>query len=243
MNILIPMAGAGSRFEKAGYNVPKPLIKINNKPMIQMLTENLNQLFPSLINFQYIYVCQKKHFLEYDLKNFLNSIAPNCKIITVNRVTEGAVCTTLLAKTLINNSSPLLLVNSDQIIEWDNNDFLYNCNNPDIDGAIPTFNVVNNKKWSYAKIDSNGFITEVAEKNPISNNATAGIYYWKHGSDYVKYAEQMIAKNIRVNNEFYICPVYNEAIQDGKKIKIFYVDKVWELGTPEGLVFFLKEHL
>ena len=94
-------------------------------------------------------------------------------------------------------------------------------------------------KWSFAKLDEDNYIKEVAEKKPISNIATAGVYQWKKGSDYVKYAEQMIEKNIRVNNEFYVCPVLNEAIADGKKFKVFFVNRMWGLGTPEDLNYFL----
>jgi len=95
-------------------------------------------------------------------------------------------------------------------------------------------------KWSYAKISKIGLVTEVAEKKVISDNATVGIYYWKKGSDYVKFAERMIKKNIRYKNEFYVCPVYNQAIKENKKILIEQIHKMWGLGTPEDLEYFLK---
>ena len=112
-------------------------------------------------------------------------------------------------------------------------------NEQNVDGGIVTFKSTH-PKWSFAKIDENNFVTEVAEKRPISTLATVGIYFWKHGKDYVKYAEQMIEKNIRVNNEFYVCPVFNEAIADGKKFKTYNINKMWGLGTPEDLDIFLK---
>lgn len=235
MNILIPMAGKGSRFAQAGYTFPKPLIEINNKPMIQLVVENLN------IQGQYIFIVLKEEYEKYNLKQLLNLIAPNCKIIIIDKVTEGAACTTLLAKEFINNNQPLLLANADQFIEWNSNECMYAFNADNIDGGILTFESVH-PKWSYAKLDENNFVTEVAEKNPISNHATVGIYFWKKGSDYVKYAEQMINKNIRVNNEFYVCPVFNEAIQDKKKIRTKQINKMWGLGTPEDLTFFLNSH-
>jgi hypothetical protein len=111
----------------------------------------------------------------------------------------------------------------------------------DIDGGILTFKATH-PKWSYAQLGDDGFVSEVAEKKVISDNATVGLYYWRNGSEYVKYAEQMIAKNIRVNNEFYVCPVFNEAIQDGKKIKIKPVPGMWGIGTPEDLDYFLKNY-
>ena len=233
LNILIPMAGAGSRFEKAGYTFPKPLIDVNGKPMIQVVVENLN------IEANYIYIVQKKHRERYNLDSLLKLLTPNCTIIEVDGITEGAACTTLLAKELINNENPLFFANSDQYIEWNSNEFMYKMNETDADAGIVTFKAVH-PKWSFAKIDENGFVIKVAEKNPISDIATVGFYYWKHGHDYVKYAEQMIEKNARVNNEFYVCPVFNEAIDDGKKIRSFNIDKMWGLGTPEDLKNFLK---
>lgn len=234
MNVLIPMAGAGKRFEEAGYTFPKPLIEIHGKPMIQVVVDNIN------IDAHHIFICQKSHYEKYNLYHVLNLIRPNCSIIQIDGVTEGAACTTLLAKELINNNEPLVIANSDQFVEWDSNEFLYACGN-NIDGGILTFSNAH-PKWSYAKLDNNGYVCEVAEKKPISNNATVGIYYWNKGSDYVKYAEQMITKNIRVNNEFYVCPVFNEAIEDGKKIKIFPIEKMFGLGVPEDLEYFIKNY-
>jgi beta-phosphoglucomutase-like phosphatase (HAD superfamily)/dTDP-glucose pyrophosphorylase len=234
MNVLIPMAGAGSRFEKAGYTFPKPLIDINGRPMIQIIVENIN------ISAQHIFVCQKEHYEKYNLQHVLQLISPECKIIKVDSITEGAACTTLLAKEFINNDEPLLIANSDQFVDWDSNEFLYSCNTDNIDGSILTFTNTH-PKWSYVKLDNNGYVIEVKEKVPISNIATVGIYYYRKGSDYVKYAEQMIRKNIRVNNEFYTCPVFNEFIQDGKKIKTYHIDKMWGLGTPEDLQLFMKD--
>ena len=235
LNVLIPMAGAGSRFEQAGYTFPKPLIEVKGKPMIQVVVDNLN------IKANYIYVVQKKHREKYNLDTLLNLITPNCKIVETEGVTEGAACTTLLAKEYIDNDNPLFFANSDQFVEWDSNEFMYKMNETDVDGGIVSFRATH-PKWSFAKIDDDGFVTEVAEKNPISDIATVGYYYWKHGSDFVKYAEQMIDRNIRVNNEFYVCPVFNQAIEDEKKIITFDVPKMWGLGTPEDLNYYLENY-
>ena len=234
LNVLIPMAGAGSRFEKAGYTFPKPLIDVNGEPMIKVVTENLN------MNANFIYIVQKSHREKYNLDTLLKLISPNCKIVEVDELTEGAACTTLLAKEYIDNDNPLVMANSDQFIEWDSNEFMYKMGETNSDGGIVTFRSTH-PKWSFAKIDENGYVTEVAEKNPISDIATVGVYFWKKGSDYVKYAEEMIKENIRVNNEFYVCPVFNEAIKDNKKIRTFDIEKMWGLGTPEDLNVFLMK--
>jgi HAD superfamily hydrolase (TIGR01509 family) len=235
MNVLIPMAGAGSRFAAAGYTFPKPLIDVEGKPMIQVVVDNLN------IDATFIYVVQKEHRAKFNLDTLLNLITPNCKIVEVDGMTEGAACTTLLAKEFINNDEPLLMANSDQFVEWDSNEFMYKMIEQKVDGGILSFTATH-PKWSFAKVDEYGYVTEVAEKNPISDIATVGVYYWAKGSDYVKYAEQMIEKNIRTNNEFYVCPVFNEAIGDCKKIKTFNIEKMWGLGTPEDLKYYLENY-
>jgi HAD superfamily hydrolase (TIGR01509 family) len=235
MNILIPMAGAGTRFQQAGYTFPKPLIDVNGKPMIQVVVDNIN------IDANYIFVVQKEHREKYNLDALLKLITPKCTIVEVDGITEGAACTTLLAKEFINNDEPLLMANSDQFAEWDSNEFMYKMNEQNVDGGIVTFKATH-PKWSFAKVDEYGYVTEVAEKNPISTDATVGIYYWTKGSDYVKYAEEMIANNIRTNNEFYVCPVFNQAINDGKKIKSFNIEKMWGLGTPEDLKHYIQNY-
>lgn len=235
LNVLIPMAGAGSRFSAAGYTFPKPLIEVRGKPMIQVVVENLN------IEANYIFLVQKEHYDKYNLKYMLNLIAPGCKIVQVDGITEGAACTTLLAKEFIDNDAPLVMANSDQFVEWNSNECLYAFSADSIDGGILTFKATH-PKWSYAKLDDDGFVSEVAEKKVISDEATVGVYYWRHGSDYVKYAEQMIEKNIRTNGEFYTCPVFNEAIGDGRKIRVKNIDKMWGIGTPEDLNYFLNNH-
>ena len=235
LTILIPMAGAGSRFQQAGYTFPKPLIDVKGKPMIQVVVDNLN------IKANYVYVVQKEHREKYNLDTLLNLITPGCKIVEVDGITEGAACTALLAKEYIDNNNPLFFANSDQFVEWDSNEFLYKMNETNADGGIVSFRATH-PKWSFAKIDEKGLVTEVAEKNPISDIATVGYYYWKHGSDFVKYAEDMIEKDIRVNNEFYVCPVFNQAIEDGKEIRTFDVAKMWGLGTPEDLKYYLENY-
>lgn len=233
LNVLIPMAGAGSRFAQAGYTFPKPLIDVNGKPMIQVVVENLG------LDANYIFVVQKEHREKFNLDTMLGLIAPGCKIVETDGMTEGAACTALLAKEYIDNNNQLFFANSDQYVDWNPIDFMYNMQETNADGGIVTFEATH-PKWSFAKTDENGLVTEVAEKNPISNLATVGYYYWKKGSDFVKYAEQMIEKDVRVNNEFYVCPVFNEAIADGKKIRTRNAKAMWGLGTPEDLEHYIR---
>ena len=237
MNVLIPMAGAGSRFAEQGYTFPKPLIEVGNKPMIQVVTDNLN------IDAHHIYIVQKEHYEKYNLETVLNMVSPDCTIVQVDGVTEGAACTTLLAREYIDNDQPLIIANSDQFVEWNSNEVLYAFTTEGVDGGILTFQSTH-PKWSYAKLDDNGFVSRIAEKQPISTNATVGIYYWSRGSDYVNCADQMIEKDIRTNNEFYVAPTFNELVERGGKIRIKEIEPtgMWGLGTPEDLTHFLANY-
>lgn len=235
MNVLIPMAGAGSRFADAGYTFPKPLIEVHGRPMVEVVLDNLN------VEANYIFLVQKAHYEKFGLEEMLGRLKPGCKIVQVDGMTEGAACTTLLAKELIDSDQPLLIANSDQFLEWNSNECLYAFAADGIDAGIVTFKA-SHPKWSYAKLGDDGFVSEVAEKKVISDMATVGVYYWSHGSDYVKCAEQMISKDVRVNNEFYVCPVFNEAIADGLKVRAKNVDKMWGIGTPEDLSYFLENY-
>jgi HAD superfamily hydrolase (TIGR01509 family) len=235
LNVLIPMAGAGSRFAKAGYTFPKPLIDVNGKPMIQVVIDNLG------VEANFIFVVQKEHNEKYNVEKMLEVMTGNCTVIEVDGLTEGAACTALLARDYIDNDKPLLFANSDQFVEWEPLEFMYEMQERNCDGGIVTFEATH-PKWSFARANEHGIVEEVAEKKPISNQATVGYYYWKHGSDFVKYADRMIERDIRVNNEFYVCPVYNQAIEDGKVIRTFNANKMWGLGTPEDLKHYLDNY-
>jgi len=233
LTIVIPMAGAGSRFEIAGYTFPKPLIEVNGKTMIETVVDSLN------ISANYIFIAREEHNKKYNVEQYLKTLVPGCTVIITNGLTEGAACTVLLAKEYIDNENPILMANSDQYIEWDNFEFMRKNDNENLDASILAFQSTH-PKWSFARLNDENLVTEVAEKNPISNIATVGVYWWAKGSDFVKYAEQMIAKDIRVNNEFYVCPVFNEAILDSKRIGVFHVDEMWGLGDPDSFDYFLN---
>jgi NDP-sugar pyrophosphorylase family protein len=233
MKVIIPMAGRGKRFNDAGYSFPKPIIDVNGKPMIQIIVENLN------FSDKHIFITQKEHLEKYAIKEMLELVKTGSDIITVNEVTEGAACTVLLAKDLINNDEELIIANSDQWVNWNSQHFLSYLRGKNADGGIVTF-ISTHPKWSFVKTDEEGTVTEVAEKKPISNIATVGIYYFKKGSDFIKAAEQMIGKNIRTNNEFYVAPVFNEMVGDKKKILTYPIAEMRGLGTPEDLKRFIE---
>lgn len=232
LNIVVPMAGRGSRFVKAGYEMPKPLIDMFGHPMIEYVTRNITPA----CEHRFIYICQEEHLKRYALARKLDEIAPGSVVVTVDHITEGAACTVLLAEKYIDNEEPMMIANSDQYVDTDIN--VYLASMKEYDGLIMTM-PANDPKWSFINYDDKGFVTMVREKEVISNEATVGIYNYKRGSDFVQYAHQMIEKNIRVNNEFYVAPVYNEMIEAGRKVVFSNMGaKMYGLGTPEDLKTF-----
>ena len=241
LNIVIPMAGHGSRFSKAGYALPKPLIPVNGVPMIKVVIDNLTPAQPH----RFIFICQGVHLEQHGLREKLQQWAPGCDILTVDRVTEGAACTVLLARDLINTTDPLMIANCDQYVECDIDAYLATVTQQQLDGLIMTM-TADDPKWSFVRFadDDTGSITEVVEKQVVSNAATVGIYNYARGQDFVAAAERMIAAGLRVNGEFYVAPAYNATIADGAKLGVYNIGAVengmYGLGTPEDLAVFLR---
>jgi dTDP-glucose pyrophosphorylase len=237
INIVIPMAGAGSRFANAGYIDPKPLIEINGIPMIRLVINNLK---PSEEH-RFIFICQKEHLKRYQLAYYLEEWAPQCKIIEIDGLTEGAACTVLKAREFIDNLDHLMIANSDQYVDIQIDDYLNHDANRNLDGLIMTMKAYDSK-WSFVGLKDN-LVTKVVEKEVISDEATVGIYNFYRGKDFVKAADEMIEKNLRVNNEFYVAPTYNELINKGKKYGIYNIGSIGKgmhgLGTPDDLKEFL----
>ncbi len=239
INIVIPMAGQGSRFAKAGYEKPKPFIDVDGKPMIVRVLENL--AYPDA---RYILIARKEHMekeaeLVAQIEKEFNVI-----FIPIDKLTEGTACTVLYARKYINNEEPLLIANSDQIVDMNIADFIDDCKNRNLDGSILTFiDEHRDPKWSFAKLDKNNLVTEVKEKVVISEFATVGIYLYAKGKDFVNASVDMIIENDRVNNEFYTCPTYNYVIKDGSKIGVYNIEfeQMHGIGTPEDLNIYLKK--
>jgi dTDP-glucose pyrophosphorylase len=237
LQIVIPMAGRGSRFSKEGYQLPKPLIPVHGVPMIRLVIENIRPKMPHAFTF----ICQQAHLDDYGLADHLRSWAPGANIIGISHVTEGAACTVLLAKEQINSADSLMIANCDQYIDFDINDYLATMDKDQLDGLIMTMKA-NDPKWSFVGFDSEGRVNTVVEKKVISDEATVGVYNFRHGSQFVAAAEEMIAKDLRVNNEFYVAPTYNQLIEKGAKIGVYSIGSeqngMYGLGIPEDLKLF-----
>lgn len=234
IQVVIPMAGEGSRFRDAGFTTPKPLIDVRGLPMVAAVIRDLN------IDAQFIFIVKQEHEQQYNLSTMLKLMVPGCEICHVSGKQEGAATTILQIRPLIDNQNHLLIVNSDQMWSWQANTFYHYVTQSKLDGSIVVFeDPTKDPKWSFARLDENQLVVEVAEKQPISTLASAGIYYWSHGSDFVHYAEQMVAANDRINGEFYVAPVYNYAIRDSKRFNTFNIERFWPTGTPAELEYYL----
>lgn len=233
------MAGLGSRFAKEGYSKPKPFIDVNGKPMIVRVLDNLH--YPGA---HYFLIAQKEHIIkEMELVSQIER-EYSVTFIGIDKLTEGTACTVLYARKFINSNIPLLIANSDQIVDFDIGKFLEDCFDRNLDGSILTFiDKELSPKWSFAKLNENHLVTQVKEKEAISEFATVGIYLFTKGSDFVNGAIDMIIQNDRVNNEFYTCPVYNYLIDIDARIGIYQIDScaMNGIGTPEDLERYLKK--
>lgn len=239
LNIVVPMAGRGSRFAVAGYTDPKPLILVNGKRMIEVV---INNLTPKCEH-RFIFVCQEKHVNDYGLRDIFDNACEKYELVTINDVTEGAAITVLKARQYVNNNEPLMIANSDQWVDVDINSYLLDIDDRKLNGSMLTMKA-NDPKWSYAKVDESGAVSQVIEKVVISDEATVGIYNFSKGSDFCKFADVMIKADQRSNGEFYVAPVYNFMIEGGSKVGIYNVgeerDGMYGLGIPEDLEHFLK---
>ncbi len=240
LNIVLPIAGRGSRFVSAGYTVPKPLIPIHGVPMITAVVNNVR---PRCAH-RFIFLALREHLEHLGMRETLEAAAPGSVVVPVDQVTEGAACTVLLASALIDTDQPLMLANSDQWVDADIDAYLATQERSSADGLIMTMSATD-AKWSFVKIGANGLVNRVVEKQPISDEATVGIYNFRRGADFVRAANHMIARNARVNNEFYVAPVYNELIAEGARITIHNVGRegagMYGLGTPADLEHFLAD--
>jgi dTDP-glucose pyrophosphorylase len=238
LNIVMPIAGRGSRFVQAGYSQPKPLIPVHGRPMIQFVVDNLRPSRPH----HFIFLALREHLEQWNIGDTLKQAAPGCSIVVVDQVTEGAACTVLLAQQLIDDDAPLMIANTDQYVAAPVDRYLADTDTRGVDGLIMTF-PASDPKWSFVRKNAAGDVIEVVEKKVVSNEATVGIYNFSRGADFVRAAHAMIAKDLRVNGEFYVAPVYNELIEAGMKIRSYEIGAegvgMFGLGTPPDLEAFL----
>jgi NDP-sugar pyrophosphorylase family protein len=238
LNIVLPLAGRGQRFIEAGFEDPKPLVPVHGIPMVEVVLRNVRPRRPHRV----ILLVLREHLDGTPLAAVLRRVVPDAVIVPVDGVTQGAACTVLLAADLIDAPDPLLIANTDQWVDEDIDTFLAAADAPGLDGLIMTFDA-SDPKWSYAQVAADGRVERVVEKEVVSREATVGIYHFRRGDRFVAAARRMIAKDLRVNGEFYVAPVYNELIAAGGRVGIRNIgaehERMHGMGTPDDLRAFL----
>jgi NDP-sugar pyrophosphorylase family protein len=234
MDILILMAGKGSRFKDLHTDKPKPLVPLHGQPLVRWVVENLR--FEKCQ--RYIFVCLEEHVEAFKLRDLFTSWEINFEIIIAPKVTEGAACSALLASQLLGDKE-LIIANSDQFVLFNKQAFLLKTRS--LDGCILSMSA-SGSKWSYIKTNELDLVTEVKEKIEISNIGTVGVYYFRTGKLFISAAQEMILANERHNNEFYLAPCYNFLIKNGRQIGHYNVGKVgsemFGLGTADDFIKF-----
>ena len=240
MKIVMPMAGRGSRFAKIGVTTPKPLIEVLGKSMVQWSIEGMRHTYPEVKDSDFIFICLEEHERDYRISEKLKTLAgAGATVLFTPVVTEGAACTVLLAKGHIDDDEDMLMVDSDHFVVCPEfKSVREEARRNDWGGLIPTFERTA-PNYSYARLDDEGNVVETREKQVISTHA-AVMYYFTKWKYFVSAAEAMIEKNIRYNNEFYMCPVYNEVIAQGHIVRTLPVELAMHLGTPEEAQYFVE---
>jgi NDP-sugar pyrophosphorylase family protein len=224
LTLIMPMAGNGSRFADIGYTDPKPVIDVKGVPMFMRAVDAINMRFDNMI-----FIIRKEH----NIKDRVLKHYPAATVIEIDSLTEGAACTVLLADEYIDDNDSIFITNCDQVIKWDTAQFEQLQQN---DGIILTFDCPErDPKWSFAQTDADGNVIRVAEKDPISTDATTGHYYWRNWKTFKTSVQDMISADDRVNNEFYLAPVYNYTIKADGVVKTVKVDYMHGIGTPQDL--------
>jgi len=234
INIVMPMGGEGKRFAERGYTFPKPLVEIAGKPMVEIVVHNLTPSEPH----KFIFICRQDHLQKFALGEVLNLIAPENRVVAMRSPTAGALCSVMLGMEYLQNDDELLVANADQFVDASIDGFLAAARAGKWDGFVMTFPSTH-PKWSYVRVEGDHVVT-VAEKQPISRNATVGLYYFRRSREFLAAAERMLLKNATVAGEFYVAPVYNELILKGKKVGMYPIsrDQMYGLGMPEDVEVF-----
>jgi dTDP-glucose pyrophosphorylase len=217
MNILILMAGEPRILSSESF--PTPLVEVDGMPLVQRLLEQCARITGHRV----IIAMQEKELRRYHLDDVVRLIDPTAEIVAVKDKTQGAACTALLAAGSIDNDTPLLILNGDEFLTVPMETIIADFNRRGLDGGTVTFRSVH-PRYSFVRLDERQMVVEAAEKHPISDNATAGFYYFRKGSDFVKAAKAAIRKDARHNDMFYVCPVYNELVLEDKKIGVYPID-------------------
>lgn len=221
INIAIPMAGPAMFFDQSDFQYPKPLIEMAGKTMLEHVIGYINKIDQPK---RYVFIINEEVARKYFLDNIIKLVAgEDAVIIRQSGQTRGSVCSILLGIDYIDNDSPLIISNYDQVIEDGVNEAIEFFRQENADGGLICFESVH-PKWSYALVpEGRHKVLEVTEKRPVSNNSIAGFYYYKHGFDFVESAKKTIIKDANIEGNYYTSLTYNEMILSGKSILMYKI--------------------
>lgn len=230
MKIVIPMAGRGSRFAEQTISIPKPLIPVHGRPMVAWALDSLHEMTYSKM----IFIVLQDHETNFGVTALLRDlVGPMSQVIVIPTVTEGQLCTVLAAKELIDTDEDILIASADTYVRSSLHKDIAN-RKANCRGIISVANLPG-KRWSFARVDADGRVVEVAEKVRISDHASTGLYYFSSGREFVSVAEAMIANKEKTRGEYYVIPVYQKYIEHGWRVELSIAKEVWDMGTPESL--------
>jgi hypothetical protein len=218
MNILVLAAAyAGLDMHDGGY--PHCLTEFDGVPLIERLVTNTGVLGDA----KYIFALQETDVSRFHLDNVVALLAPGSVALPVSSTTKGAACTALLAAAHIDNDEELLIVSANELVDTDLSTVIARFRASKLDGGTLTFPSIH-PRYSYVRLNGDNLVAEAAQRNPISNNATVGIFWYARGQDFVAAAKNMIRKGAQVDGLFYICPAFNELILEQARIGVFPIE-------------------
>ena len=236
-DVVVPMAGDGSRFAAEGYDLPKPMVDVAGEPMVSLAVRTLG-----LPEGRHVFLARSEHLSRYPMGGYLAGLAREALVVPVEHRTEGAACTVLLAADALGldtSTRPLVVANSDQAVDWDPDAVLHRMVSRRLDGMVLCFPAPDrNPKWSYAEEGPDGLISRVAEKDPISDLATAGVYVWRRGRDFARTTRAMVTAGTKTRGEYYVCPTFQPLIDAGMRFEAPRCE-MHGLGTPADLRLYL----
>ena len=219
LKIIIPLAGPSEMFQQAGYIYPKPLIEINGVPMIQLVIEQARDIDEPC---QFVFIIKEEDSIKFHLDNTLRLLSASCEIVKLKRPTSGSLCSVLMAIDNINDDDSLIILNGDQLLDIEYHDVLNFWRSKNADAGLITFKSVH-PRWSYARLE-NERVVQTAEKNPISNNAMVGYYFFAHAATFFKAAFRVIQNDVNFDGSYFTSPVINEYVLLNKNILQYQID-------------------
>ena len=238
----MPMAGEGSRFAKAGWTTPKPLIELQGVPLFQRA---IGSVAIDGVDMKYSLIVRQEHIDNQHIDVLIKELLPEARVFSVLKTTRGAVETCLVAEEAIDDEDAVVVMDCDlEFRSTRYNELVSDALSVSADqadgGALVSFES-NNPRYSYAQIDADGRVLRTAEKEPISNHALCGAYFFGSGKDFKRIAHQLLEDGTRGKAEFYVSLLYNYLLEEGRTVRLASMEEYYSYGTPEELLTYSRK--